>query len=173
MKLTRQEIVKRLTRTLVTVSLAGGLLGASPAERQKPTSPAAQEQRVSACSLLPRAEVRKILPWPDLLDQFKDEEEPIGATGSGCSFPSVYVQILSYGPTFLKSLRDQGEKLEPAPGVGDDAYLRDNKGRWAELYAKVGDRILTLQAGIPPGKKADDLKPALVALGKAYAAKLR
>ena len=166
--------MNRLTRTLVTVSLAGGLLGASPAaEQQKPTSPAAQGQRISACSVLPRAEVRKILPWPDLLDQFKDEEEAIGATGSGCSFPSVYVQILPYGPTFLKALRDQGEKLEPAPGVGDDAYVRDNKGRWAELYAKVGDRILTLQAGIPPGKKADGMKPALIALGKAYAAKLR
>jgi hypothetical protein len=158
----------------VTVSVAG-LLGASLAARQKPapTPPAATGARISACALVPRAEVRKILPWPDMLDQFKDEEDPIGATGSGCNFPSVYVQILPYGPTFLKSLRDQGLKLEPAPGVGDDAYLRDNKGRWAELYAKVGDRMLTLQANIPSGKNAGDMKPALIALGKAYAAKLR
>jgi hypothetical protein len=158
----------------VTVSLASGLFGASLAA-QKPTAapPAATGQRISACTLLPRADVRKILPWPDLLDQFKDEEDTIGATGSGCSFPSVHVQILPYGPTFLKSLRDQGLKLEPASGVGDEAYLRDNKGRWAELFAKVGDRILTLQADIPTGKNAGDMKPALIALGKAYAAKLR
>jgi hypothetical protein len=60
--------------------------------------------------------------------------------------------------------------------VGDAAYLRANKKRsveFAELYARVGAHVLTLQLDVPNGSSTAALKRALTALAKAFAAKLR
>jgi hypothetical protein len=72
---------------------------------------------------------------------------------------------------------NEGMKFDAVPDVGDEAYLRANKParslEFAELYARVGSHILTIQMDVPDGKTTASVKPGLVALAKAYAAKLR
>ena len=67
-------------------------------------------------------------------------------------------------------LREKGG-LETISGVGDEAYFRNDKNRNAELYARVGKHLLTVQA--PAGGKIDAVKPGVVSLAKALVATLR
>ena len=129
-------------------------------------------QAVKACSLLPKEEVKRLLPWNNRLDQFPPEEEPLGASGSGCEYPSVRVQVLPYSAQTIEAARKRG-KLENVAGVGDEAYLWENPQGYLELYAKVGMRLLTLQANVGPGQTQATVKPGAVSLAKALTPKLR
>jgi len=126
--------------------------------------------RIAVCPLVSRAEVKKHLPWQDLFDQMPLEEEPIGATGSSCGFPTLHVQVLPFTPRFLDEVRKTGP-LEQVPSLGDAAYFRDNRGEYAEVYVQVGQRLLTLQADVDTTVAAT--KPQVIALAKLYVARLR
>jgi|RhiMethySRZTD1v2_1073278.scaffolds.fasta_scaffold404095_3 hypothetical protein len=134
-------------------------------------SPGAKTDRINACSLLTKEEVKKIVPWAAMLDQFPVEEEPVGTSGSSCNYPNVHIQVLPYTPGFVETARKQ-EKFEPLPGVGDEAYFRDNRGEYAELLVRSGQRIVTVQKDIGTNRTAETEKPAVVALAKALIAKL-
>src|SRR5262245_25204252 len=134
---------------------------------------------VRACALLPASEVRKLLGLPDplnLYEKMAPEEEPIGK-GSSCNYPSAHVQIDPFDWQAIDSLRAKNAaQFEAVPGVGEAAFLRANKMRsveFAELYARAGTHILTIQLDVPEGSSTATVKPGLVALAKAYAAKLR
>ena len=76
---------------------------------------------------------------------------------------------------FLQSTFDAARKrgrLESVPGVGDEAYLYDNPAGYAELYVKVGSRLLTLQRSVGMGQTVTDVRPGVIALAKALVAKL-
>jgi hypothetical protein len=141
------------------------------ASQQSQPSPGTTS-RISACSLLTREEVKKHLPWASVLDQLKTQEEALGTYGSACTYPSVEVQVMSFRQGTLDTVKKM-ENVEPVPGVGDEAYLRDNRGRYAELVVKVGNELLTLQANIPTGQKIDSVKPGVVSLATAMVPKLR
>jgi hypothetical protein len=131
-------------------------------------------QVVKVCSLLSVAEVKKLAPWPPHLDSFaKGEEEPVGSAGSSCNYPTVFIQVMAFNRSFIDELKKAGMPLEPVPGVGEEAYVRDNRGRYAELVAKVGPHSLTVQLSIESNKTFESTKPSLIAIGKAYAARLR
>lgn len=148
------------------------LCAASAVARSLPQGTGGKYQVVKVCSLLSRAEVKKLAPWPAHLDAFaKGEEEPIGATGSSCNYPTVLVQVMEFRQSFIDTFRKSGA-LESVPGVGDEAYVRNNGGRYAELVSKVGPHTLTVQLSIEPNKTFESTKPSLVTIGKAYAAKL-
>lgn len=138
-------------------------------------SPAGQKyQVVKVCSLLTLAEVKKLAPWQPLLDQFaKGEEEPIGTSGSSCNYPTVFIQVMAFQRSFIDNLKKTGVVLETVPGVGDEAYVRNNRDRYAELVAKVGPHSLTVQLSIERDKTFESSKPSLIAIGQAYVAKLR
>ena len=125
---------------------------------------------VKACSLLTKAEVKKHLPWRDLLDQFPVEEEMIGTTGSSCNYPSVFIQVMPATPNFLPTFQKSGA-TEPVTGVGDEAYFRNNKNNYAEVAARVGKYTLTVQANAD-AKTMNTVKAGAVSLAKALAAKL-
>jgi hypothetical protein len=133
---------------------------------------------VRACSLLPATEVKKLIGLPDplnLYEKMPPEEEAAGK-GSSCNYPSVHVQIDPFDWTTIDSLRAKNPtQFEAVPGVGDAAFMRANKLQsveFAELYARVGTHILTIQLDVPDGSSTAAVKPGLVALAKAYAAKL-
>lgn len=148
---------------LVAVLLA--VLGAGFACSQP-----ASAQQAGACSLLPKEEVKKYLPWNDILDSMPAEEEPIGSSGSSCNYPSVFVQVLPFSQGLLEAVRGQ-DHTEAVSGVGDAAYFHNNSDRYAELYVKVGERVLTLQAS---GEGTiESLKPNVVNLAKALVGKMR
>jgi hypothetical protein len=107
-----------------------------------------------------------------MFDQMPVEEEPIGANGSSCNYPSVTIQVLAFTPRFFDEARKLG-KLEPLTGIGDEAYFFADPRGYADLYAKTGNRIVTVQATPGAGQKLDALKPGVTALTRALIAKLR
>ncbi len=127
-------------------------------------------QQVKVCELVPKEEVKRHLPWIAVLDQMPLEEEPIGTSGSSCNYPTVFVQVLPFNQGSIDALRQDGP-LETVSGVGDEAYFRNNKNRYAEVMVRVGRRLLTLQAD---GEgKMDTVKPQVIELAKVYVVTLR
>jgi hypothetical protein len=133
-------------------------------------APPAGPPRINVCSLLPKEEVKKHLPWIAALDQMPIEEEAIGANGSSCNFPTVHVQVLPFSQGMIDAARKAGAQ-ESISGIGDEAYFRNNKNRFAEIFVKVGQRVLTLQADADDG--IEKVKPGVLNLAKVYVTKLR
>lgn len=135
---------------------------------------------IHACALLPATEVKRFAALPDPLNMFEKmppEEEPVGR-GSSCNYPSIHVQVDPFDWKTIESVRAKNSaQFEAVPGVGDAAFVRTNKAapsmEFAELYARVGPHILTIQMDVPDGQSTAAVKPGLVALAKAYIAKLR
>jgi len=135
---------------------------------------------IHACALLTASEVKKLAALPDPLNLYATmppQEEPLGK-GSSCNYPNLHVQIDPFDWATIDSLRiKNATQFEAVPEVGDEAYLRANKAarsvEFAELYARVGSHILTIQMDVPDGKTTASVKPGLVALAKSYATKLR
>ena len=159
----------------VTVAATLVLASLSPAfAHQKPpaAAPSAQAGPVKACSLVARAEVKKLLPWAPHVDRMPEEEEPVGTAGSSCNYPSVTIQVLPASQGMLEAAK-KNYKLETVSGIGEEAYFRNNKNLYAELYVKTGRYLLTLQGNVPTGKTPESMKPALESLAKLYIEKLR
>lgn len=135
-------------------------------------APPVQTTRVSACKLVSKEEVKKILPWEAMFDQMPVEEEPIGTTGSSCNYPSATIQVLAYTPAFFDRVKKLG-KLEPVPGLGDEAYFFADPRGYADVYVKAGNRIVTVQGTPGPKQKVEALKPGVTALAKLLVSKLR
>ena len=133
-------------------------------------SSAAASPRISACSLVPKEEVKKQLPWIPALDRMAVEEEAVGASGSSCNYPSVFIQILPFSQRTIDLARKKGG-IETISGVGDEAYFHNNANRYAELYVRVGKHLLTLQANVDG--KIESVKPGVLNLAKALVTKLR
>ena len=93
----------------------------------------------------------------------------MGNYGSACEYPSVRVQVMIYSQASVDNLKKQ-PGLETVNDVGDEAYLHNNRNRYAELYVKVGPRALTLQASFEGS--IDTVKPGVISMAKALVAKL-
>jgi len=140
----------------------------------------AAKPAIRACALLPASEVKRLAALPDplnLFDKMPPEEEPVGR-GTSCNYPSIHVQIDPFDWTTIDSVRAKNPaQFETVPGIGDAAFVRANKAasslEFAELYARVGPHILTIQMDVPDGQSTASVKPGLVALAKAYVAKLQ
>jgi hypothetical protein len=169
--------VTSLSKTWVhgLVLLALGAIAAGTAAAAHAATPELGKA-AHACALLSKAEVKKLAPWPDFLDQMQLQEDPL-ANGSGCSYPSAYIQVMAIGAAGFKGMLAGLDKstLERITGVGDEAYLRDNKGNFAELIARVGEFVFTTQHSLNAlqGRTMQVVKPEVIALGQALAAKLR
>jgi hypothetical protein len=167
-------MVSRATGLLLgAVAIAVATAGAEAREQTAARKAGEKYQVVKVCSLLSLAEVKKLAPWAPHLDSFaKAREEPLGTYGSSCNYPTADVQVMSFQRATIDTLKGS-RKLEPVPGVGDEAYVSNNADMFAELYARVGPHLLTVQMGIAPGESFTTRRPALVQLGQAFAAKLR
>jgi hypothetical protein len=126
--------------------------------------------KIAACSLLPKAEVKKHLPWNDIVDSMEPEEEAVGDYGTACEYPSVRIQILP--PARNKNQPPAAEGLAPIGGVGAPAFFRNNRDRYAELWVNADKATVTLQASVPTGGTVESVKPNVVNLAKALIAKL-
>lgn len=155
--------------TVVVVALAVGVCAAVPVAGEQIGG--SQYQVVKVCSLLPVAEVKKLAPWEPMFDQMKIEEEGFGG-GSSCNYPTATVQVMQFRQGTIDAMGKDAQ-LVPAAGVGDAAWFRNNRNMFAELAVKVGPHLLTVQTSIDRGKTFETSKPQLLALGKAFAAKLR
>lgn len=156
--------------TFVIVVVIGSRVPSMVAAPQ-PAAAGGPYQVVKVCALLTVAEVKKLAPWEPMFDQMKIEEEGFGG-GSSCSYPTATVQVMQFRQGTIDALNKQ-YKLEAVAGVGDAAWLRNNRDMFAELMAKVGPHLLTVQTSIDRGQTFETSKPELLNLGRAFAAKLR
>jgi hypothetical protein len=163
---------RRAVHTSLTIAVLG-LCASGAHARGLAQASGANYKVVNACSLLTLAEVKKLAPWQPHLDPYaKAEEEALGSYGSSCEYPTVGIQVMAFNRSTIDSLRKAGQ-LEPVAGVGDEAYARNNRGNFAELFARVGPHLLTVQISVEPDKTFEATKPSLVEIGRAFAAKLR
>ena len=163
-----------MTRVVVCV-LAWVVVAAGAGSTDIAAAPAVQApgqyQVVKVCPLLTAAEAKKLAPWEPILDQLKVEEE--GFTGgSSCTYPTFIAQVMQFRQATIDAL-SKDASLEAVSGIGDAAWLRNNRNRFGELLVKVGPHLLTIQLDISTGKTFESVKPTLLELGKAFAAKLR
>jgi hypothetical protein len=130
---------------------------------------------VSACSLLTKELVTQVTPYDKqafaAVMLVPPMEDSVGPSGSACSYGGITMQIDPFAPAVFEKQRDKTWAL--VPNVGDGAYFRDNKGRWAELYARTGARVLTIQMDVPTGRTAASIQPNTIALANALLPKLK
>lgn len=124
---------------------------------------------VRVCSLLPKEEVKRHVPWIDALDRMEPEEEAIGASGSSCNYPSVHIQVLPSSSRILEIAHKKGG-LERISGIGDEAYFYNNSGEYAEVYVRAGRHILTVQANVED--RIETVKPGALNLARVLVSKL-
>jgi hypothetical protein len=129
-----------------------------------------------ACSLLTRDEVKPFAGGSPVFDMLPPEQEPSGR-GTACNYGGgvIYMQIDPFPFSVLDAERTKpGERYEAVPGVGDAAYAHENtRSDDAEIFFRVGQRVGTIQMNIPPGATYESVKPRLIGLARAIAAKLR
>jgi hypothetical protein len=157
------SVLVRIVRVaMAAVAAVGVTLNAS----QTPAS------QIKVCGLLPRAEVKKLIDGNQVFDMIAPAEEPLGTYGSSCNYPGVTIQVMPFLSSTIDAARKRG-KLEAVAGVGDEAYFYDNPAGYAELYVKVGSRLLTLQRSVGMGGTVATVRPGVLALANALVAKLR
>jgi hypothetical protein len=127
----------------------------------------------SACSLLSRDLIAAHSPASKeslkLMLSVPPTEDKVGA-GTACSFGGITMQVDPFAASNFENLFG---KNTPVTNVGDKAYFRDNRGRFAELAVMSGGRMLTFQVNIPSGSTAAAVQPNVVALARAIIAKLK
>lgn len=129
-------------------------------------------QPVKVCSLVSLAEMKKLAPWPASVDSYAKAEEMSLPGRSLCVYPTAQAQVEAYRPQIIESARKAG-KLDSVPGIGDEAYLRNNRNLFVVVYARVGPHLLTVEMEIPPGKTFESARPTAIEIAKAFASKLR
>ena len=156
----------------------GVMVGAAPLPQSG--GAAGKPKPLGACSLLPKAEVKKVAAVNDqFFDMVPPREEPLPGGGSACSYSGIHIQLDPFTPGRLEELRkEKGTQWTAIADVGDAAYFYDNNrsttARYAELYARVGPRVVTIQMSVRPSTaSAETVRPAAVALAKALVARLR
>ena len=160
-----------LTSGLLT--LASDVSSAGPQTSAKPAA-------IRACSLLTREEVKKIVgghPDPTIdkvFDKMPLEEDSLAGGGSSCGYPSVHIQINPFPFSTIDDMRKKDPSAwTTVSGVGDAAYLRNNRDEWAELFARAGKHVVTIQLDLePPRETLEKARPAASALAQALIAKL-
>jgi hypothetical protein len=130
------------------------------------------DQAVKVCSLVSLAEMKKLAPWPSSVDQHAKAEEVSLPPRSLCVYPTAQIQVEPYRQQIIDTARKRAQ-LDPVAGIGDEAYIGNNRNLFALVYAKVGPHLLTVEMEIPVGKKFETAKPTAVEIAKAFAAKLR
>src|SRR6476620_1486135 len=118
---------------------------------------------VKVCGLLPKGEEKKLIGGNQFFDTMAPEEEALGTYGSSCNYPSVTIQVMPFQQSTFDTARKRG-RLESVAGVGDEAYLYNNPAGYAELYVKVGSRLLTLQRSVAMGQTVADVRSGVIAL---------
>ncbi len=161
-------------RQLVASFVVMGCFASQSAAVQSSTRGAATPA-IRACSLLTGDVVTQVTPYDkaafDLVMRIPPQEDSVSSSGSACTYGGITMQVDPFAPAVFEKQR--GKDWVPIAGVGDTAYFFDRRGRWAELYVRVGEHVLTIQMDIPMGRTAATVQPNVVALARAILPKLR
>lgn len=158
--------MRRLLGSLLIVSAAA----ASPAAFQGASGGSPATASIRPCAVLTRDLVLPLTQNPKMLDLMPPSEEAMSASAAACEYGSVRLQL--YAPRTTVDTT-QVKDLQPLSGVGDRAYFRSNRNRYAELMVWSGARYFTLQVSVPTGSTAEAIKPKVVILANQIIAKLK
>jgi len=160
----------------------GAAAGASSAPQAASAAKAqAADSKVRVCTLLSADEIKKIAGahTPSGVGKRPPEEEPLSSGGSVCNYGGVDVMldvVPVAGFEANKARYGPSTKFEKIAGIGDAAYYMDQPGdqssRLLGVYARAGQHVVVLTMTVVPPETAAGLKPTVIALGKAAAAKL-
>jgi hypothetical protein len=137
---------------------------------------------ITACSVLSKDEIKKAAGThtPRYFDQIPSEEIVLPGGGSECVLAGFIVQLDAVPASAFESTRTAHvarTKYEPLSELGDEAYFYEQGPPGAPdvvgVYARVGERVFVFSMDVGAGESAALLRPAVVALAKAGAAKLR
>jgi hypothetical protein len=160
----------------VIASLVVIICGAGPAAALQSGAGAAGGTRASACALLTRELVAQFTPLEkqalDLVLTIPPQEDPVGPSGSACEYGGIGLQIDPFAAP-ARTEQELAKMAVPVSGLGDAAYFRDNRGRWAELYVRAGSRVFTIQMGVPMGRTSESIRPNVLGLAKALLPRLK
>jgi hypothetical protein len=176
--------MRQVVTVIVTIGSLAGVMTATVEPRlpqRDGQSASAKLEAIRACSLLPKAEVKRIAAANDqFFDMVPPKEESLASGGSSCAYSGIHIQVNPFTPARLEELRkEKGALWAAVPDVGDAAYLFDNNNsnaglHYAELYTRVGQHVLTIQMSVRPATASvEAVRPAVVTLAKALVAKLR
>ena len=162
-------------RPLIGVSLTLLSIGLLAFGAASPRADAAEKSADAACLLLTKDLIVKFTPYDrktlDLVMLVPPSGNPVGRSGSECTYGGITLQVDPFPAGTVEKQRDQN--WQPVKDVGEVAYFRDNGGRWGELYAKAGGRVLTLQMDVPDGRTARSIQSNLTGLAKALLSMLK
>ena len=158
----------------VLLLVIGGL-ACLPSTLHAQPAPAAAQARPSACALLTTEVVSQTSPYSSqqlkLVLMVPPSEDPVGRSGSSCSYGGVTLQVDPFAWTTMEKTSEKG--WTPLTGIGDAALFRDNQGEWAELAVRAGQRVLTIQMDVPDGQTAVQVRSNAIALAKALLPRLQ
>ena len=155
-----------MNRLAVSLSLATAIGSICPAMLSGQATPSTP---VRACSLLPKDEVKRHVPWEAMFDFMEPEENAIGDSGTSCSYPTVEVQVLPSSSRIIEIARQRGG-LEALSGIGEEAYFHNNSDEYAEVFVRAGRYIVTVQADADRGIESS--RTSAVNLARALVASL-
>ena len=158
-------------RKILIVVVMVGLVSALPAARQARSGATSGISATGACSMLPKDLALKVTGTNKALFDLPPRESTIGK-GSECDYGDITLRIDPFSWASLKGMMKNGPAWNPVPGVGGEAYFRDNR-QFAEFMGQVGARTFTIQMGVPVGSTAEKIKPNVITLATALAAKLK
>jgi len=131
------------------------------------------QEPATACSLLTRELAERFSSAANkVVFDFPPEAETL-PVGTACEYGDIRLQIDPSSVQQLKQLPSREEGWSAVEGVGDGAYFRSNRDTYAELAGWVGTRTFTLQLGVPFQGSVEGIKPKVLGLANAIAAKLR
>ena len=163
--LTEEGVVRRLIALLL---IAGILPGSASAFQARG---AAGSPAVKACPVLTRDLVEPFAANKKALDILPPEEEAMSNGAAACEWGVVRLQL--WPPNSGMARTAPGKEYQSLPGVGELAYFRSNRDRYAELMVWSATRFFTLQVAVPSGGTAESIKPQVVTLAKQVLAKLQ
>lgn len=122
-----------------------------------------------ACSLLTKELALKVTSVANkqVFDSVPAEEEKLTPNGTSCEYGDIRIQ--------LRAVTRQGLGAEyvAVPNLGDQAWFRANRNRYAELTVTVGTRTLDIQMAVPSGGTVDAVRPKAIQLATELLPKLR
>lgn len=139
-----------------------------------------------ACALLTAAEIRNATGFPGYSEPSPADPPGQGAGGgASCQYSApvfgggkgpLLSLVLIVGKNYTKTVPiGRGCKKEPVPGVGEEAFFEvcptPRADRTPPLYVKAGARDLILQMDIEAPDTAATIRPKVIAVAKAAAAK--
>jgi hypothetical protein len=108
----------------------------------------------------------------EAFDGAAPREEPLGSHGSSCVYPGLMIQVVPFVRASIDAAKARGG-LSVILGIGEEAYLYDNRAGYAEIYAKVGPRLLVVQRALLGNGSLDENRPKMIVLARALAGKLK